>query len=101
MRPTAQAALALLIIAVGVCAVAPSPLRAIPAEADWVVAIENPQRLVQSITALDALREIQKIAAIKEVFENTNARRFYQLVAYFEKQLGHPYPELIDGLAGG
>src|SRR5262249_32614604 len=37
----------------------------------------------------------------REFFDSTAYRRFYQLVAYFEKQLGAKWPDLLDLLAAG
>lgn len=80
---------------------APDPLRVIPAGAEWVVKIENPRQIVRTIVAMPLFEELKKLEVFREAYETTNARRFYQLVAYFENALGHPYVELIDRLAGG
>src|SRR5436305_1212485 len=37
----------------------------------------------------------------REAFQSTNARRVAKLFAYYEKELGAPWPDLLDRLAGG
>src|SRR5262249_7341722 len=39
--------------------------------------------------------------AFQEFYDSTNLRRFYQLIAYLEKELGNQWPDLLDRLAGG
>src|SRR5205809_1007730 len=79
----------------------PDPLRAIPASAEFVFKIEDPRRILETVLQLDVIKELQKIETFREAYETTNARRLYQLVGYFEKELGHSYADLIDRLAGG
>jgi hypothetical protein len=47
------------------------------------------------------VKQLQGFEAVQEFYDSTNARRFYQLIAYFEKELGAKWPELLDRLAGG
>jgi hypothetical protein len=77
-----------------------SPARLIPAEADLVLEIKNPRVLAETFTKLDAVKELQKLDAVKELYDSTKYRRFFQLVSYYEKELGAPWPELLDKLAG-
>lgn len=79
----------------------PNPLRMVPAQADLVVQMDSPRQLVEAITTLELIKELQKFDAIQEAMDSTNSRRFYQLIAYFERQLGARWPELLDRLAGG
>jgi hypothetical protein len=79
----------------------PSPLRLIPAEADVVAQVPNPRRVAETASGLELFREFQGCSAIKEALDSTRVRRFRQLVAYFEKEMGRPWPELLDDLAGG
>src|SRR5262245_16665847 len=79
----------------------PDPLRAIPAGAEVIFKIEDPRRILESVLQLDVIKELQKIETFKEAYETTNARRLYQLVGYFEKELGHSYADLVDRLTGG
>jgi hypothetical protein len=77
----------------------PSPLRLLPEQTDWLVQVPQPRRLVETLTQLDALKQLRQFASVRELFDSTNYRRFYQLVAYFEKELGAPWPQLLDRLA--
>ncbi|MFN4260146.1 MAG: DUF3352 domain-containing protein [Gemmataceae bacterium] len=76
------------------------PLRLIPEQADLFLKIEKPQQLVEAVTGLELFQQLQQFAAVRELYDSTNARRFYQLVDYFEKELGADWPELLDRLAG-
>ncbi len=77
------------------------PSRLIPAQADLVVEVGHPRQLVETVTKLDSFKQVQQFPAVKEVFESTQYRRFYQFVAYYEKELGADWPVLLDKLAGG
>jgi hypothetical protein len=79
----------------------PSPLRLVPDSADVVVQVNNPRRVYETITNLDAVKQLQQFRYIQELLDSTNGRRYYQLLAYFEKELGAQPPELLDRLAGG
>src|SRR5262245_11037063 len=79
----------------------PDPLRLVPEQADWMVKIERPRQLTETLLNLDLVKQLQKLEAIQEFYDSTNLRRFYQLVAYLEKELGGQWPELLDRLAGG
>jgi len=79
----------------------PSPLRLIPDEADFVVQVDSPRKLIEAYTTADQLQQLYKLDAFKEYLDSTNVRRFYQLVAYFEKQSGDRWPDLLDKVAGG
>ena len=46
------------------------------------------------------LKQLKQFVPVRELLDSTNARRFFQLVAYFEKELGLPWPQLLDRLAG-
>ncbi len=77
------------------------PARLLPNQADLLVQIRQPRRLVETLTTLDTLKQLQQLAPVRELLDSTSSRRFYQLLAYFEKELGAPWPELLDRLAGG
>ena len=38
---------------------------------------------------------------VQDYYDTTKVRRFFQLVTYFEKELGQDRMELIDKLTGG
>jgi hypothetical protein len=77
------------------------PLRFIPGQAELVFKIENPAKTAENIFNLDLVREVLTIDIVREFYESTNSRRFFQLLGYFEKELGHKRFELLDSLAGG
>jgi hypothetical protein len=77
------------------------PLRLVPGQADLVVKIEQPRQLLDSFLSLDAFRQVQGLQPVRELYDSTNARRFYQLLGYFEKKLGTGRFDLLDRLAGG
>ena len=80
---------------------APDPLRLVPDAADLIVKVEQPTRLLDLAVQLASMQELQAFPGYRDYFESTNYRRFRQLVAYFEKELGKPWHELVDELAGG
>jgi hypothetical protein len=77
------------------------PLQLIPKQADLVVKVEQPRRVLEGLTQLELLKQLQAFANVREFLDSTTYRRFYQFVAYMEKQLGAPWPELAERLAGG
>jgi hypothetical protein len=79
----------------------PSPLRLIPDVTDVVVEVKQPRQLVEAVTTLDAVKGFMGLEAVQEFYDSTTSRRFYQLLAYFEKELGAKWPELLDKLGGG
>jgi hypothetical protein len=80
---------------------AADPLRLVSDQADFAIKVEQPRQLVESLLNLDVVRQLQEFQAVREFTDSTNYRRFYQLIAYFEKRFEAPWPELLDRLAGG
>ncbi len=78
-----------------------SPLRYMPDGADLLIEVPQPRRLVESLVGLDLLKQLQNFSLAREFLESTNARKFYQLVAYYETALDAKWPVLLDKLAGG
>lgn len=78
----------------------PPSLRLMPDKADLLIQVPQPRRLVDALMRLDTLQQLRQLAPVQEYYHSTNARRFTQLVAYFEKELGLPWPQLLDRLAG-
>lgn len=78
----------------------PSPLRLVPDRADLLIQAPQPRRLVETLIELDSFKKLRQLAPVRELLDSTNARRFLQLVVYFEKELGLPWPQLLDRLAG-
>jgi hypothetical protein len=105
MRCLRTATLGVVFLAVGALSARaeapPDPLRLVPDVADLVLEVKNPRRLTETITGLELVKKAEAFGPLREILDSTNYRRFYQLVAYFEKQLGAKWPELLDRLAGG
>src|SRR5262249_57560332 len=78
----------------------PSPLRLIPADAELVVQTRGPRQLVEAVTTLDYIKDVLALDAYKELLDATQTRRFFQMVAYFERELGVSWPELLDRIGG-
>src|SRR5713101_6857786 len=79
----------------------PDLLRLIPAQADLLVKVEQPRMLVEGVLTHALVKDLYHIDAIRDLYSSTNARRFYQLIAHFEKRLGVDRLEMVDRLAGG
>lgn len=77
----------------------PSPLRLLPDSADLVIQATEPRHLLEMLTDAGLYKQVQQLAPVREFFDSTNVRRFRQLTVYFEKELGLPWPELLDRLA--
>jgi len=79
----------------------PSPLRLIPTEADLLIQVKSPRQILDMVTNLELVKELQKFPATQELFNSTASRRLVQLLAYYEKELGASYPELLERLTAG
>jgi hypothetical protein len=79
----------------------PDPLRLLPDQADAFLKVENPAQLLDAVHYYEILEQLQALSAVRETFDSTNTRRFQQLLAHFEKQLGLTRAEMLDQLAGG
>ncbi len=87
-----------------VCALparADDPLRFVPAQAELVVGVPRPAAIYHAATKLDIVQQLQSLDAVRELYDTTNVRRLFQLIAYLEKQLHVPHPEMLDRLTGG
>src|SRR5262249_39645414 len=76
------------------------PLTLIPDKVDLCVKLEQPDVLIQFIQHSPLFRQFQIIEPVREFYDSTNFRRFTQLIAYFEKELGMDYAAIVDRLAG-
>ncbi len=70
-------------------------------KADLVVKVDNPRKLIESLTALDAFKQAEKLDAVRQFLDAPQARRFFEFIAYYERDFGAKWPELLDRLAGG
>ena len=76
----------------------PDPLRLVPRQADVVLRIE-PRQLADAVRSLPALMQLSQFPAVRDALSSTNSQRFAKLIGYYEKELGAPWPELLDQLA--
>jgi hypothetical protein len=76
------------------------PLEFVPDSARIVVSVENPRSLAEAALALDAVKQAEPLAPVRAVLDSATARRVFQMLSYFEKELGAKWPELLDQLAG-
>lgn len=79
----------------------PDPLRYIPDAAQVVVKVENPRRLAEAVTGLQAAQDARHLAPVRDALDSTAARRFFQMLGYLERELGAEWPDLLDQIGGG
>ena len=75
-------------------------LRLVPKEAGLVLVVDSPRKLIESLRDQDAWKSAQTLPAVREALDSTQVRRFFQLVAYYEREMGSKWPDLLDRLAG-
>jgi hypothetical protein len=73
----------------------------LPEQTDVVLKVEKPRVLVEAVLKNDLAKEAMDLQLVRDFLDSASYRRFFQLLAYFERELGAPWPELIDKLAGG
>ena len=76
------------------------PLDCIPPAAQVVVVSDSPRKLAEAVTGLDAFQKAQKLPQYRAIYDSATAKRGFQLLALFEKELGAKWPDLLDQLAG-
>jgi hypothetical protein len=79
---------------------AADPLDYMPEAARVVVVVDNPRRLAETVTGLDAFKQAQTLPQVRQLYDSPVAQRLYKLLAYAEKELGAKWPELLDQVAG-
>lgn len=77
------------------------PLRFIPDKANLVIKVEHPAKFLQSIASLEAFKQAERLDAVRKALDTAQARRFFEFIAYYERDLGAKWPDLLDKLAGG
>lgn len=75
-------------------------LRFVPPQANLVIRIEKPRELLEMATQLDAVKQAQTLPFIREQMQSPIVQRVFQLIEYYEKDLGAKWPELVTRLAG-
>jgi hypothetical protein len=101
LRYSLVALILLLFVGASQADTPPDPLRLVPEEADLFVKIERPRKLIETGLGLDAFKQLLQLEAVQEFYDSTNFRLFSKLIAYYEKELGMPWPEILDRVAGG
>ncbi len=79
----------------------PDPLRLVPPAADFVIKVEKPRAIADMVLMLTSKPELEGFRGYRDYIGSTNYQLFRQLVAHFEQELGHAWPDLLDQLAGG
>jgi hypothetical protein len=79
---------------------AADPLDYMPESAQVVVVSDNPRNFAEAVTGLGAFQKAQKLPQYRAIYDSAVAKRAFQLLAMFEKELGAKWPELLDQLAG-
>ncbi len=78
----------------------PHPLRLIPPQANVMIRVEHPRSLVEAITSIDLIRQMQQLPFARQRIQTPVIQRVAQLVGYYEKELGAKWPDLLDRVAG-
>jgi AcrR family transcriptional regulator len=89
------------VFALAAPAAAKDPLRFMPESTDVVIKVEEPRAFLEALLHHDLAKEAQSLQVVRDFLDSTDARRFFQLVTHYEKELATPWPEMIDRLAGG
>ncbi len=79
---------------------AADPLDCVPPSAQLVLVSDSPRKLAEAVTGLDAFQRAQKLPQYRAIYDSAGAKRAFQLLAMFEKELGAKWPDLLDQLAG-
>jgi hypothetical protein len=77
------------------------PLRFFPPQTDVVIKLEKPRALIEAVVKHDLAKEARQLQIVRDFLDGADARKFFQLIAHFERELGAAWPDLIDKLAGG
>ena len=91
----------LLALAAGPAAVAADPFVGVPAACTLAVVVDNPRRLAETIPALPGVAAAVPLPAVQEVLRSPTVRKLAELVAYYERDLGADWPDILDRVAGG
>lgn len=75
-------------------------LELVPRQADLVLVVDRPRQLIESLGSLSPVKQLMQFEAVREALDSTKTRQFRSLVAHVERQMGKPWPELLDSVAG-
>jgi hypothetical protein len=76
-------------------------LSVLPPDALVVVYVEDALPALRWLLQYASRPELRLLAGVRELLDSTPVRRGQQLLAYVEKELSHPWPELVEQLTGG
>ena len=75
-RPILGSLSVLALLASRVDAAPPDPLRLIPDRAEFIVEVKQPRQLVEAVTTLNLVKQVQGFDVVRDAFEATNVRQF-------------------------
>ena len=103
MSPRSICSLILFTCTAGVASAqsARDPLRFVPSQAEAVAKIDRPRELLDTVLKHELFQQAQKLAGVRDYYDSTTFHRAYQLIGYFEKELGKTKEEILDELGGG
>jgi hypothetical protein len=79
----------------------PDPLRVVPTEADLFIKVDHPRRLIETVLTHPTFHQARQLAQFRDFFESATVARFEKLIAYYEKDLGMPWRQIVDQAMGG
>ncbi len=79
---------------------AQEPLHLVPVQADLVLKIDRPGKVVEALYQHEIIQDFMKIEGVGDLFDTTNYRRLLQLKDFFEKKLGVGGMDALDRLTG-
>jgi hypothetical protein len=97
---TRLALLAFALLCVPAAVKAADPLDSVPASAQAVIVSDDPRKLAEAITTLDAFKDAQKLGPVRQVYDSATVRRYLRMLGFAEKMLGAKWQELLDQLGG-
>ena len=71
---------------------AADPLDCVPPSAQTVIVSDSPRKLAEAVTGLAALQKAQKLPQYRAIYDSAAAKRAFQMLALFEKELGAKWP---------
>lgn len=78
-----------------------NPLRFFPAKDTEIVAVvPHPRALIESIRNHPRGQDALTLPQVREFLDSADLRRVFQILAYYERDLGAKWPELLDQISG-
>jgi hypothetical protein len=76
-------------------------LRLVPKDSTFVWVVDKPREFVEAVASVPQLAVARNFPQVRAAYETGSAKQFFQLLDYFESELGAKWPELLDKFAGG